>query len=72
MKNPKAPLDDYARYSSIALQMLVIIVLGIGGGYLLDRWTGLKFPVFTVVLSFLSVAVAIYVAIKDFIKKSNR
>lgn len=69
MKKPRLPLNDYARYSSIALQMLVIIVLGVVGGYLLDKWIGWKFPVFTVLLSIVSVAAAIYVVIKDLLKK---
>jgi hypothetical protein len=67
--NQKKPLNDYARYSSIALQMLVIIAGGIFGGYKLDEYLDLKFPVFTVVLSFLSVAFAIYFVIKDLLKK---
>jgi len=65
----KNPLPDYARYSSIAVQMLVIIAGGIFGGYQLDKYLDLKFPVFTVVLSFLSVAFAIYFVIKDLLKK---
>jgi len=69
MKKQRIPLNNYARYSSIALQMLVIIILGVGGGVLLDRWIGWKFPVFTVLLSLISVSTAIYVAVKDFIKK---
>jgi ATP synthase protein I len=67
--NPKKPLPDYARYSSIALQMLVIITGGVFGGYELDEYLKLKFPVFTVVLSFLSVIFAIYYVIKDLLKK---
>ena len=66
---PKNPLPDYARYSSIALQMLVIIAGGIFGGFKLDEFLNLKFPVFTVLLSFLSVAFAIYYVIKDLLKK---
>jgi len=69
MKNQKTPLNDYARYSSIALQMLVIILIGVGGGYLLDKWIKWSFPVFTVSFSIIFVVIAIYVAIKDFIKK---
>lgn len=69
MKKQKLPLNDYARYSSIAIQMLVIIALGVVGGYLLDKWTGWKFPVFTLLLSLVSVAAAIYIVIKDFFKK---
>ena len=67
--NPKKPLTDYARYSSIAIQMLVIITGGIFGGYKLDEYLKLAFPVFTVILSFLSVGFAIYYVIKDLLKK---
>jgi ATP synthase protein I len=69
LKNQKNSLPDYAKYSSLGLQMLVIIAGGIFGGYELDKYLNLKFPIFTVVFSFLSVAFAIYYAIKDFIKK---
>ncbi|MEI6852015.1 MAG: AtpZ/AtpI family protein [Bacteroidota bacterium] len=69
MKKPSNPLNNYAKYSSIALQMLVIIAGGVVGGYYLDKWIGIKFPVFTVLFSFLSVSLAIYISIKDFLKK---
>lgn len=69
MKKPLNQLNSYAKYSSITLQMLVIIVGGIVGGYHLDKWVGIKFPIFTIVLSILSVSFAIYIAVKDFIKK---
>jgi hypothetical protein len=59
----------YARYSSLAFQMLFIILAGVFGGKYLDQWLELKFPVFTVVLSVSSVILSIYYAIKDFIKK---
>ena len=68
-RNPKDSLPDYARYSSLAMQMLVIIAGGILGGYQLDKYLKMGFPLFTVILSFLSVSLAIYVAIKDFIRK---
>lgn len=64
----KRMLDNYGKYSSLAFQMVVIIGLGVWGGVALDRWTHPGFPVFTLVLSLLSVALAIYTAIKDFIK----
>lgn len=50
-------------------QMLVIIGLGVFGGYYLDKYFGLKIPIFTLVLSLLSVAAAIYLSVKDFLKK---
>jgi len=65
----RPPLESYARYSSLAFQMFAIIGLGIFGGVKLDNWLNIGFPVFTVLLSILSVAAAIYIAIKDLIKK---
>jgi len=69
MKKQNNSLDSYAKYSSIALQMLVIIVIGVGGGVLLDKWIGIKIPVFTILLSLFSVGTSIYVTIKEFNKK---
>ena len=68
-KEKRPPLESYARYSSLAFQMFAIIGIGIFGGVKLDQWLKIGFPVFTVVLSILSVAAAIYTAIKDLIKK---
>ena len=66
----KAPTpESYVRYASMGTQMLVIIGLGVFGGYYLDHSLGLKFPVFTIVLSLLSIAAALYFAIKDFLQK---
>lgn len=65
----KNSLNSYARYSNIAIQMLVIILLGVFGGFKLDRWLELQFPVFTVILSLLSVVLAIYLVTKDLLKK---
>ena len=64
----KQGLNHYARYSSIAFQMLAIILLGMFAGYKLDQWLNIR-PVFTVILSLLSVFIAIYVVIKDLLKK---
>ena len=56
------------KYSSIALQMVVIILVGVLGGIKLDQIVKLEFPLFTLILSMLSVALAIYYSIKDFLK----
>jgi hypothetical protein len=50
------------------MQMLVIILIGIWGGVKLDELVSFEFPLFTVLLSFISVGLAIYVVIKDLIK----
>jgi hypothetical protein len=68
-KPDESPLRTYARYSSLAFQMLAIILLGVWGGRSLDKWLELEIPVFTMVLSVLSVLLSIYFAIKDFIRK---
>ena len=65
----RPPLESYARYSSLAFQMFAIIGLGIFGGVKLDQWLKPGFPIFTVLLSILSVAASIYFAIKDLLKK---
>ena len=50
--------------------MGAIIFLGMFGGIKLDAFLGLKkFPAFTLIFSLLSVFLAIYFAIKDFLKK---
>jgi F0F1-type ATP synthase assembly protein I len=64
----KRSLNNYAKYSSMAFQMLVIILLGIFGGYKMDQWLHTK-PVLTVVFSLSSVILAIYFVTRDLIKK---
>jgi F0F1-type ATP synthase assembly protein I len=73
MSNPRdnSPLRNYARYTSIGIQMGVIIFLGVFGGFKLDQWTGTT-PLFIILLSFAGVTLAIYHAIKDFLKINNK
>jgi ATP synthase protein I len=66
---PKKQLSNYAKYSGMAIQMAAIIVGGVLAGIQLDKWLALKFPVFTLVLTLLSVFLAMYYFIKDIIKK---
>jgi F0F1-type ATP synthase assembly protein I len=71
-KNPKKQeskgLNDFARYSGLAFQMIAIIAITTWGGIRLDKLAGSGTPVFTIILSLLGVIAAIYTAIKDFIK----
>ncbi len=64
----KKQFNDYAKYSSIAFQMLAIILVGVFGGIKLDELLKINFPVFTLILTILSVVFAIYYVIKDLIK----
>ncbi|HVN58352.1 MAG TPA: AtpZ/AtpI family protein [Bacteroidales bacterium] len=61
-------LKNFAHYSGIGIQMGVIIFITVWGGTKLDHLLVLKTPVFTIILSLLGVATAIYTAIKDFIR----
>jgi len=71
-KNPKKlqskGVQDFAKYSSIAFQMIGIILITVWGGVKLDKLTGWNTPVFTIVLSLLGVFGAIYTVLRDFIK----
>ncbi len=68
-KNNKNRLKDYVKYSNIGIQMMLIIVLGTFGGFKLDEYLNWGFPLFVILFSLLSVAIAIYIGIKDVIKK---
>ena len=68
-KEKESPLKFYAKYSSLALQMIVIIVGGAFGGKALDKWLDWEFPVFTLVLTILSVIVAVIYGMRELFKK---
>ena len=67
--HPKHQLNNYARYSGMVFQMGVIIFAGVFGGMKLDEKVKWEFPLFTLILSILSVVAALYVVLKDFLKK---
>ncbi len=68
-KSNNNKLKNYVKYSNIAIQMMLIIVLGTFGGFKLDEYLNWGFPLFVILFSLLSVAIAIYIGIKDVIKK---
>lgn len=65
------PLNAYAKYSALGVQMAVIIGGGCYGGYKLDEYYQNTTPVFTIILSLVSIAIAMYIVLKDFIKPSK-
>jgi uncharacterized membrane protein len=69
-KQPKkqASLNSYMKYSGIAFQMIVIILIGVFGGMKLDKWLKPRLPIFTAVLSAVAVVIAIYFSIKELIR----
>ncbi len=58
-------LQGYGKYSGMATQMIVIILLFIYAGYKLDKYLQWEFPVFIISFSFLGVIVAIFVVVKE-------
>jgi len=49
--------------------MMVIILGAVFGGIKLDDWvTQMDFPLFTLLFSIIGIVLAIYIAIKDFIR----
>ena len=67
-KQPQKPLNAYAKYSALGVQMAVIIGGGSYGGHKLDEYYKNTTPIFTIILSLVSIAIAMYVVLKDFIK----
>ncbi len=70
-KLKKNQLSNYAKYSSMAFQMGIIILGGSYGGVVLDRHIDWEFPVFTITFSILSVVIAVYFFIKDLLKSDK-
>ena len=60
-------LEAYSRYSTIAIQMVVISIITSLGGVKLDKWVGTEL-VFTVIFSLLGVAAAMWLVIKEAIR----
>ncbi len=72
MQKPKKPLPNFAKYSSMAFQMGIIIFAAAFGGIKLDAYiTSIEFPVFTLVLTIVGVFAAVYLSIRDLIKSNK-
>ncbi len=54
-----------ARYSGLVFEMLGIIALGTFLGTKIDSNRNSGFPIWTIVLSLLSISIALYVVLKD-------
>jgi F0F1-type ATP synthase assembly protein I len=68
-KKKESPLKFYAKYSSLAFQMIAIILAGAFGGRALDKWIEWEFPVFTLSLTILSVVMATIYGMRELFKK---
>lgn len=74
MEDPKKTVDKststrFLKYSGMATQMLGTILAFTWGGYKLDEWQQNKVPVWTLVLSLVSIAASLYLLIRSFTKQ---
>ncbi|OJV16588.1 MAG: hypothetical protein BGO21_27310 [Dyadobacter sp. 50-39] len=74
MEDPKKLVDKgrstrFLKYSGMAMQMLGTILAFTYGGYKLDEWQQNKVPVWTLVLSLVSIAASLYLLIRSFTKQ---
>jgi len=60
----KKQLKPYIIYSSISIQMAVIIIAGVFFGDYLDNKNQLNIPIYTIIFSLLSVFLALYYVLK--------
>lgn len=61
-------IQDFAKYSGLAFQMIAIILIMTWIGIKIDKWLNLNNPVFTVIFSLLGVFAGIYTSLRDFLK----
>lgn len=74
MKDPeeqKKGLSNFAKYTAISFQMIVVIGVFAFAGHKIDVYRGAKTPIFTAALSLAGVAVAMYQVVKQ-LNKTNR
>ena len=62
-------LKEYAKYSGLIFQMIVMVAAGIWGGIELDRSLNMKGPVFTITLTLFTSFLAIYHLFRTLLKK---
>lgn len=63
--NDNKPMSNYAKYSSIGIQMIVIIGVFSFAGYKIDQYAGHQIQWVTALLSLTGVFVSLYIVIKS-------
>ena len=57
--------SQFLKYTGLASQMAITILIGVFGGIKVDEYFSLTTPIFTLCFSLLSVIIALYFVIKD-------
>lgn len=68
---PQKQPNQFIKYSNLGIQMAVIIGLSAWGGNKLDVHYKNEPPIFTIVLSLLGIAAALYIVLKGLIKPNK-
>ncbi|RPE12446.1 AtpZ/AtpI family protein [Chitinophaga lutea] len=61
----KKPHNLLWRYAGLAFQMMAAIGIALWGGYMLDQWIGMRFPLFMIIFSLLALALLLWQIVKD-------
>ena len=70
---PRQKFDAYLKYSGMAFQMGIIILIGAYAGKMLDGRFQTEKPYFTVLLALLAIFAALYISLKDlFVKPKDK
>ncbi len=64
-------MNSFTRYSGLGIQMVLIILVFYWAGSKLDERVANEKPVYTAILALLGVFAALYISLKDFIKKKD-
>ncbi len=69
IKKGKRAMNAYAKYSSLTIQVILLVVLGGWGGRELDNWLNLSFPFFTLLLIIVGAVTGFYYLFRTLLKK---
>ena len=67
----ESPIHQYAVYSNLAFEMGAVIALGVFGGIKLDNLLNIS-PLFTILCSLASIAMAMFLVIRSLSKPKNK
>ena len=67
----ESPIHQYAVYSNLAFEMGAVIALGVFGGVKLDNLLNIS-PLFTILCSLASIAIAMFLVIRSLTKPQNK
>ena len=64
-KSKRSLPNAFVKYSGMSTKIARAILAGVYGGKYLDEYWALETPIFTLILSMLGLALALYIIIKD-------